>query len=94
MAQLTWRDLPLAGVVRPETAPRPRTGGWRTGVRPEVDLDLCVDCLLCWLYCPDSAIQLDGTTFTGFDYDVCKGCEVCAEVCPTGAIGMVADDAG
>ena len=57
--------------------------------RPEVELSACVNCLLCWLYCPDSAITLDGTTFTGFDYDYCKGCELCAEVCPTGAITMV-----
>jgi 2-oxoacid:acceptor oxidoreductase delta subunit (pyruvate/2-ketoisovalerate family) len=52
-----------------------------------------VDCLLCWLYCPDSAVELDGTAFAGFDLDVCKGCEICAEMCPTGAIEMVADDA-
>ena len=52
----------------------------------------CVNCLLCWLYCPDSAVTLEGTTFTGFDLDFCKGCEICAEVCPTGAIVMVAED--
>jgi 2-oxoacid:acceptor oxidoreductase delta subunit (pyruvate/2-ketoisovalerate family) len=90
MAELSeWRDLPVGGRVSPGTAVQPRTGGWRTGVRPEVDLSACVNCLLCWIYCPDSAITLDGTTFTGFDYDFCKGCEVCAEVCPVEAISMV-----
>ena len=49
----------------------------------------CVNCLLCWLYCPDSAVRLDGTTFTGFDLDLCKGCEICAEVCPVDAMKMV-----
>ena len=49
----------------------------------------CVNCLLCWLYCPDSAIVLDGETFTGFDLDYCKGCAICAEVCPVEAIAMV-----
>ena len=86
-----WRELPLGGRVDPSTAPQLRTGGWRTGARPEVELSACVNCLLCWLYCPDSAITLDGTTFTGFDYDTCKGCELCAEVCPTNAITMVAE---
>lgn len=92
MAQVTWDRLPAGGVVHPGDTPRPKTGSWRTGIRPDVALDLCVDCLLCWLYCPDSAIRLDGTAFAGFDYDVCKGCEICAEVCPTHAIEMVPDD--
>jgi 2-oxoacid:acceptor oxidoreductase delta subunit (pyruvate/2-ketoisovalerate family) len=72
-------------------APRVRTSGWRTSGRPAADLELCVDCLLCWLYCPDSAVRLEGTSFAGFDLDVCKGCEICVEICPTHAIGMEAE---
>lgn len=90
---LSWDELPPGGLVRPGESERPRTGGWRTGLRPEVDLEQCVDCLLCWLYCPDSAVVLEDTAFAGFDLDVCKGCELCAVVCPTGAVRMVADDA-
>jgi 2-oxoacid:acceptor oxidoreductase delta subunit (pyruvate/2-ketoisovalerate family) len=86
-----WRDLGAGGVVVRDEAERPRTGGWRTGLRPEADLARCVDCLLCWLYCPDSAVLLDDAAFAGFDLDVCKGCELCAAVCPTGAIEMVTD---
>lgn len=86
-----WGSLPHAGVVHPADATQPRTGGWRTGVKPTVDLTLCVNCLLCWVYCPDSAVRLDGTVFTGFDLDHCKGCEICAEVCPVDAIAMVDD---
>ncbi len=93
MPELTeWRGLPLAGVVSPSETAQPRTGGWRTGLKPAVDLSLCVNCLLCWLYCPDSAVRLDGTAFDGFDLDHCKGCELCAEVCPVDAIEMVEDD--
>jgi 2-oxoacid:acceptor oxidoreductase delta subunit (pyruvate/2-ketoisovalerate family) len=86
-----WQELAPGGIVVRDEAQRPRTGGWRTGLKPEVELARCVNCSLCWLYCPDSAILLDGTTFTGIDLDVCKGCELCAEVCPTGAIEMVAE---
>jgi 2-oxoacid:acceptor oxidoreductase delta subunit (pyruvate/2-ketoisovalerate family) len=86
-----WQELAPGGVVVRDEAKRPRTGGWRTGLKPEVELARCVNCSLCWLYCPDSAILLDGTIFTGIDLDVCKGCELCAEVCPTGAIAMVAE---
>jgi 2-oxoacid:acceptor oxidoreductase delta subunit (pyruvate/2-ketoisovalerate family) len=50
-----------------------------------------VNCLLCWLYCPDSAVTLAGETFTGFDLDYCKGCGICADVCPVAAIEMVAE---
>jgi 2-oxoacid:acceptor oxidoreductase delta subunit (pyruvate/2-ketoisovalerate family) len=85
----TWRELSTAGRVSASTASKLATGSWRTGLKPEVDLSACIDCLLCWLYCPDSAITLDGTSFAGFDYDTCKGCELCAEVCPTTAITMV-----
>ncbi len=88
-----WQELPAGGAVAPAGVERPRTGGWRTGLRPEVDLARCVDCLLCWISCPDSAVLLDGEAFAGFDLDHCKGCEICAVACPTGAIAMVADDA-
>jgi 2-oxoacid:acceptor oxidoreductase delta subunit (pyruvate/2-ketoisovalerate family) len=86
-----WTDLPAGGVVAPGDAEQPHTGNWRTGLKPAVDLSRCVNCLLCWLHCPDSAILLDGTVFTGFDYDFCKGCEICEEVCPVDAITMVAE---
>jgi 2-oxoacid:acceptor oxidoreductase delta subunit (pyruvate/2-ketoisovalerate family) len=86
-----WQELPAGGAVLRDDAEQPVTGGWRTGLRPEVDMKACVGCLLCWLYCPDSAIVLDGTHFAGFDHDHCKGCEICAEICPTGAIRMEAE---
>src|SRR5262249_23473086 len=72
----TWEQLPPGGAVRSDEAAHARTGGWRTGLKPSVDRSRCVNCLLCWLYCPDSAVLLDGETFTGFDYDYCKGCEI------------------
>ena len=87
----TWQELPVAGVVEPRADLRPRTGTYRTGVRPAVERARCVDCLLCWIYCPDSAVLLDGAAFGSIDLDHCKGCEICAEVCPTGAIEMVAE---
>jgi 2-oxoacid:acceptor oxidoreductase delta subunit (pyruvate/2-ketoisovalerate family) len=87
-----WQGLEPGGTTLPAGAPPPHTGGWRTGVKPAVDFSKCVDCLLCWLHCPDSAIVLRGTAFQGFDYDYCKGCEICAEVCPTDAIAMVPEE--
>ena len=88
----TWQDLPHAGVVEPRTVSRPETGAWRTGLKPEVELASCVNCLLCWIYCPDSAVRLDAATFDGFDLAHCKGCEICAEICPVDAITMVPEE--
>jgi 2-oxoacid:acceptor oxidoreductase delta subunit (pyruvate/2-ketoisovalerate family) len=87
-----WQELPVGGIVTAEDTPGQRTGGWRTGLKPSVDLSSCVNCLLCWLYCPDAAVLIDGETFVGFDYDLCKGCELCAEMCPPHAIAMVPEE--
>src|ERR1044072_7464170 len=81
-------ELPTGGAIVPGEV-RNRTAGWRTGVKPRADLDVCVNCKLCWVYCPDSAVVVVDGVFGGFDYDVCKGCEVCAEMCPVDAIAMV-----
>jgi len=87
-----WNELRPGGVVVRDEAEQPLTGGWRTGTKPVADLERCVNCLLCWLYCPDSAVLLDGEAFAGFALDYCKGCELCAAVCPTDAIEMVPDE--
>ncbi|HEY2326109.1 MAG TPA: 4Fe-4S binding protein [Gaiellaceae bacterium] len=86
---LGWRELPLGGVVEPHEDQRPHTGSYRTGLRPAVDMSKCVNCLLCWMYCPDSAVRQEAGHFTHIDLDFCKGCEICAEICPVGAIEMV-----
>lgn len=85
-------ELPAGGAVLPAEAVPTRTGGWRAGLRPVVDLDTCVNCLLCWVYCPDSAVRVKDAVFDGFDYDACKGCEICAEMCPVDAIRMAPED--
>jgi pyruvate ferredoxin oxidoreductase delta subunit len=87
-----WQELPIGGVVVADEAQRVETGGWRTGLKPQVDFAKCVNCLLCWLYCPDSSCQVDyAGRFTGIDLVNCKGCELCASVCPVEAIEMVAE---
>ena len=84
-------ELPYGGAVVSQDVVPTRTGGWRTGLKPRADLDKCVNCLLCWVYCPDSAVLVEGEKFVGFDFDACKGCQICAEMCPVDAIDMVAE---
>ncbi|MCS7224856.1 MAG: 2-oxoacid:acceptor oxidoreductase family protein [Armatimonadetes bacterium] len=90
-----WYELPVAGVIdRGGTAQVYQTGGWRLK-RPELDLNVCVHCLMCWLVCPDSAILLSGARIIGIDYRHCKGCGLCETQCPprARAIKMVEEEA-
>jgi thioredoxin reductase/Pyruvate/2-oxoacid:ferredoxin oxidoreductase delta subunit len=47
----------------------------------------CIQCDICVLACPRSAIQRVGESFV-VNQDVCTGCGVCASVCPRGAVFM------
>jgi pyruvate ferredoxin oxidoreductase delta subunit len=77
-----WRDLPLGGLINEGgTSKDYITGGWRAE-RPVWDSQKCIQCLVCWVYCPDSAIQVSDSKVTGVDYDHCKGCGICAQECP------------
>jgi 2-oxoacid:acceptor oxidoreductase delta subunit (pyruvate/2-ketoisovalerate family) len=48
----------------------------------------CRACGVCWLFCPDVAIDLKDSGKPEFDYDYCKGCGVCSNECPSGVILM------
>lgn len=80
-----WRDLPLAALPY-KLSIEYKTGGWRV-LRPIIDHNKCVKCLLCWLYCPELCIHWDGGKVS-IDYDFCKGCGICAHECPVKAINM------
>lgn len=77
-----WREIPIGGLI-PEggTSDEYNTGGWRT-YRPELDPEKCINCLQCWIACPDSSILVKDGKFAGFDLKHCKGCGICAEECP------------
>ncbi|TET88958.1 MAG: 4Fe-4S dicluster domain-containing protein [Sulfurovum sp.] len=55
---------------------------WRVD-KPVFNIDVCIDCQNCWVWCPDSSIISRDKQMLGIDYDHCKGCGVCVEVCPT-----------
>ena len=92
MAELrTYRDWPLTPISRPTVGALGKTGTWRT-FRPIIDEEKCVKCHMCWLYCPDAAIELDEDGFPHVNYDYCKGCGICANECPRKAIEMVREE--
>ncbi len=69
------------------------TGSWRA-TRPDINMNKCINCMLCFLYCPDNAITIkkegkDGKPeIIGIDLEHCKGCSICSQVCPVKCITM------
>lgn len=62
-----------------------RTGDWRLS-KPTIDYAKCTKCMVCYVYCPDSAITLKPDLTPTINYDNCKGCMICMEECPPKAI--------
>lgn len=86
--QKTWQELPIGGLILDAgNAETYDTGNWRA-FRPVVDQEQCTNCLFCWLYCPDTSIQVEQGEMVGIDYEHCKGCGLCAEICPVDCIEM------
>lgn len=86
-----WKDEDYpTGAVIPEAGNSCQyiTGGWRSA-RPVRDAEACTQCLICWIFCPDSSVCLKDGKVDSFDYDHCKGCGICANECPSKAIQMV-----
>lgn len=84
--------------LQPEDRPNAETnsinkyvGDWRV-VKPVWNVDLCIDCQNCWLYCPDTSIISRDKEMVGIDYNHCKGCGICSEVCPTNPKSLIMFD--
>ena len=87
--KLGWKEIPEGGlIIKAGNSATYETGSWRSA-RPVRDVDKCTNCLICWVYCPDSSILTSDGKLTGIDYSHCKGCGICAEECPVKAIKMV-----
>jgi len=81
--------VPGGRVIEPGSALKFETGDWRS-FKPVLDRDMCIDCMTCWIYCPDDSIIVkDGSKMGGFRMTHCKGCGICAKSCPKQAITMV-----
>ncbi len=77
-----WKELEMGAVI-PEAgnAAQYNTGSWRA-FRPQWKEENCIQCLFCWIYCPDSSVTVSDGKRGDFDYEHCKGCGVCAHECP------------
>lgn len=87
MATVGYDDVLLGAptITQPGNSDLRQTGNWRVE-RPEIDIDLCTRCDLCFVRCPDGAIALDEEGYPVIDYSHCKGCLICRQICPIHAV--------
>ncbi len=94
MSLIPTKDLLEGGIIRdPGNAEEFQTGDWRTYV-PDFIEDNCTHCMFCWIYCPDTAIEIDTSgekpQMKGIVLEHCKGCGICAHECPPAKKGKAA----
>jgi pyruvate ferredoxin oxidoreductase delta subunit len=90
--ELTWKDLEIGSIVtEPGSASQYQTGTWRSE-RPIIDLDKCNKCGLCYIFCPDAAIEMNDEGYPELNLFYCKGCGICSAECPTKAITQVEEE--
>ena len=87
--ELTWKDLEIGSIVtEPGNAINYKTGDWRSQ-KPVFDLEKCIKCGLCYIYCPEGCIRQNDEEKFEADLYYCKGCGICAVECPKDVITMV-----
>ncbi len=90
--ELTWKDLHVGCLVTEAgNASQYKTGDWRS-MRPVVDKEKCIRCGICYIFCPDMAIEKTDEGFFEANLYYCKGCGICARECFTGCITMVPEE--
>lgn len=89
MMEKGWKETSSGGLVdEAGNSTSYETGAWRT-FRPIIDMEKCIHCMFCWLYCPDGSILVENSKVIGIDLKHCKGCGICAAECPKKVITMV-----
>lgn len=61
---------------------------WRVN-KPIYNAHTCINCLFCWVYCPDASIIARDGNMSNVDYTHCKGCGICAQVCPSNPKSLI-----
>ncbi len=81
-------NISTCTIVSPGNSNIRRIGDWSI-YKPVIDFDKCTKCMICFVYCPDSAITIDKKGYPVVDLNACKGCDICCTECPPRAITLV-----
>jgi pyruvate ferredoxin oxidoreductase delta subunit len=85
-----WNEVSVGGnITEGGTSLSVNTGDWRVMIPAYFEKE-CIQCMLCFPVCADSAIPVAVETVDGkevikrldFNFMQCKGCGVCYKVCP------------
>ncbi len=78
-----WHQLSAGGInTDGGNALKNFTACFRHGQKPLFNEETCINCFLCWVFCPDNAIIVENEKINGINYDYCKGCGICVNECP------------
>ncbi len=84
-----WQDMALGtAITEPGSAKYQRTGDWRSS-GPVWDLDKCIKCGVCAVFCPEGCITMRADGYPEADMEYCKGCAICVCECWAACIAMV-----
>lgn len=90
--KIAWQELEVGATVSEiGNACEYKTGSWRSS-RPVVESKQCIQCGLCWLFCPDMSIVRAQAGHFEANLEYCKGCGICAKECPVGCITMIVEE--
>lgn len=64
----------------------------KSGRKPIKDLNKCQRCGLCWIFCPEGAINKTERKEYEIDYTFCTGCLICEQICPFKAIKGIEEE--
>ncbi|MFC2145288.1 4Fe-4S binding protein [Actinomycetota bacterium] len=83
-----YQDMPIGGLILDAgNSVKYKTGQWRTKDF-HINKDKCSNCMLCFIYCPEKCVKLNGFEISKIELDYCKGCGICAAECPKNAIDV------
>ena len=83
-----YQVVPKGGIItRPGSSVFNKTGTWRA-FRPVFDKEKCINCMICYSFCPEESIIVKDGKVSGVDLEFCKGCGICAKECPVKAYEM------